>query len=100
MKGHARRRSRPKPFNRRSTVPALADIQSFFRNAVVTGCVSRIMTLLPGGHDPEKGLGIHRRNYEISLVTALLTKFPATVWLAGTSFVTDAAIGFIRSPPP
>jgi hypothetical protein len=81
-------------------VPTLADIQSFLRDAVVTGDVGRIMALLPGGHHPETGLGIHRRNYEISLVTALLTKFPATVWLAGTSFVTEAATDFIRSYPP
>ena len=81
-------------------MPALAEIQLFFRNAVVTGDVARIMTLLPGGHDPEKRLGIHRRNYEVSLVTALLTKFPATVWLAGTSFVTEAATDFIRNHPP
>jgi hypothetical protein len=81
-------------------VPALADIQSFFRNAVVTGDVARIMALLPAGHHPEGGLGIHRRNYEISLVTALLTKFPATVWLAGMSFVTQAATDFIRNHPP
>jgi hypothetical protein len=81
-------------------VPALADIQLLFRNAVVIGDVAGIMALLPGGHHPEKGLGIHRRNYEISLVTALLTKFPATVWLAGTSFVTEAATDFIRNHPP
>jgi len=81
-------------------VPALADIQLFFRNAIVTGNVARLRALLTGGHDPEKGLGIHRRNYEISLVTALLTKFPATVWLAGTSFVTEAATDFIRNHPP
>jgi hypothetical protein len=81
-------------------VPTLADIQLFFRNAVVNGDVTRIMALLPGGYHPEKGLGIHRRNYEISLVTGLLTKFPATVWLAGTSFVTEAATDFIRNHPP
>jgi hypothetical protein len=78
----------------------LADIQLFFRNAVVSGEVARVMALLPGGHRSEKGLGIHRRNYEMSLVTALLTKFPATVWLAGTAFVTEAATDFIRNHPP
>jgi Putative DNA-binding domain len=81
-------------------VPALADIQLFFRNAVVTGDVARIRALLSDATDPENGLGIHRRNYEVSLVTALLTKFPATVWLAGTSFVTEAARDFIRHHPP
>ena len=81
-------------------MPALAEIQLFFRNAVVTGDVARIRAFLSGGHHPEKGIGIHRRNYEISLVTALLTKFPATVWLAGTSFVTEAATDFIRNHPP
>jgi hypothetical protein len=55
-------------------VPALADIQLFFRNAVVTGDVAGIRPLLSDGADPENGLGIHRRNYEVSLMTALLTK--------------------------
>jgi len=81
-------------------VLALADIQLFFRNAVVTGDVAHIRALLSDATDPENGLGIHRRNYEVSLVTALLTKFPATVWLAGTSFVTEAARDFIRHHPP
>jgi hypothetical protein len=81
-------------------VPALADIQILVRNAVVTGDVARLTGLLTRGHDPEKGIDIHRRNYEISLVTALLTKFPATVWLAGSSFFTEAATDYIRIHPP
>jgi hypothetical protein len=78
----------------------LAEIQLLFRNAIVADDAIRILPFLAGGRDPEKGLGIHRRNYETSLVTALLTKFPATVWLAGTSFVTEAASCFVRERPP
>jgi hypothetical protein len=78
----------------------LAEIQLLFRNAIVADDTVRILPFLAGGHDPQKGLGIHRRNYETSLVTALLTKFPATVWLAGTSFVTEAARHFVRECPP
>ena len=81
-------------------MPALADIQLFLRNAVVTGEATSMTALLFDRADAENGLGIHRRNYEVSLVTALLAKFPATVWLAGTSFVSEAAREFIRHHPP
>jgi hypothetical protein len=36
----------------------------------------------------------------LSLVTALLDRFPATVWLVGTPLVTDAARAFIQAHPP
>jgi len=78
----------------------LAEIQLLFRDAIVADDSMRILPFLAGGPDPEIGLGIHRRNYESSLVTALLTKFPATVWLAGTRFVTEAARCFVRERPP
>jgi hypothetical protein len=81
-------------------VPALADIQLRIRNAVVKGDAADIVPLLVGGQDPAKRLAVHRRNYETSLVTALLTKFPATVWLVGTRFVTEAATSFVRQQPP
>ena len=78
----------------------LADIQLRIRNAVVKGEAADITPLLLGGQYPAKRFAIHQRNYETSLVTALLTKFPATVWLVGTPFVTEAATRFVREQPP
>ena len=66
-------------------MPTLAETQLFFRDAVVKADTTRLAALLAGGPDSEKGLGIHQRNFEASLVTALLTKFPATAWLTGSS---------------
>lgn len=43
---------------------------------------------------------VHRRNYETTLVTALLGKFPAVVWLVGSRFVNHAARDFVRRCPP
>ena len=79
---------------------SLTDTQSFLRRVVVTGDASGGVPLLVGGRDPEKRLAIHRRHYETSLVKALLDKFPATVWLAGSPFVTEAARHFVHEHPP
>jgi Putative DNA-binding domain len=79
---------------------SLADTQSRLRRAVVSGDATGIVSLLCGGHDAAKRLAIHRRHYETSLVTALLEKFPATVWLAGPPFVTEAARRFVYEHPP
>jgi hypothetical protein len=81
-------------------MPKLTEIQSHFRNAVVYGDVQQITPLLYGGCYPERRLAVHQRNYETSLIDALLVKFPATGWLAGTPFLTDAASRFIRRHPP
>ena len=78
----------------------LADIQSHFRNALIDYDVGRIAPVLVGGREPEKRLAIHQRNYETSLVDALLSKFPATGWLAGTSFLTEVARRFVHDHPP
>src|SRR5947209_899665 len=84
----------------RRAVPTLAETQKFFRNAVVGDDMAGIRSLIVGGRDASKRLEVHRRNYETSLVTALLGKFPATVWLAGTPFVTEAARHFVCEHPP
>lgn len=81
-------------------MPQLADIQLHLRHAIVNGKVAGVAPFLLGGRNPEKRLVVHQRNYETSLVTALLGKFPATVWLAGTPFVTEAARHFVRDHPP
>lgn len=78
----------------------LAEIQFRLRQAVVTGDTTGVVPVLVGGRDALKRLDIHRRHYETSLVTALLGKFPATVWLVGSLFVTEAARHFIREHPP
>jgi hypothetical protein len=80
----------------------LADLQQRVRDAVVNGGDGSFLdpALLVGGTRPEVRLAIHYRHYETSLVTALLGKFPATVWLVGVSFVTEAARHFVREHPP
>jgi hypothetical protein len=77
----------------------LADIQLRFRDAVVEGDDSGIVPLLAGSSRAER-LQVHRRHYETSLVNALIGKFPGTVWLTGTPFVTEAARHFVRKFPP
>jgi hypothetical protein len=81
-------------------VPQLADLQFEIRQAVIAGDETRIAGLLAGGQHPGKRLQIHRRHYETSLITALLGRFPATVWLVGSPFVTEAARNFVRQYPP
>lgn len=79
---------------------ALADIQSQIRQALLTGEAPTLGPLLVGGRDARKRLAIHQRHYAASLITALLDRFPATVWLVGSPFVTEAARQFVRHHPP
>jgi hypothetical protein len=81
-------------------MPALADIQSAVRDALVRGDRSALAPLLSGGAHPEHRLAIHQRHYVASLTRAILDRFPATVWLVGSELVTDAATSFIREQPP
>ena len=81
-------------------MPPLAEIQSRLRESVVAGDDAVVLPLLVGGQEPEKRLRIHRRHYEASLVTALLGKFPGTVWLVGSPFTIEAAREFVRRYPP
>jgi hypothetical protein len=81
----------------------LSDLQARVRNAVVADPADEafdLATLLTGGHDPLRRLAIHRRQYEASLVTALMEKFPAVAWLVGTSFMNEAARAFVHRHPP
>jgi len=77
----------------------LAEIQLQFRDAVVHAG-AEVGPLLIGGSDPVKRLMIHQRNFETSLVDALLGKFPATAWLVGTSFLLQAGTRFVHECPP
>lgn len=79
-------------------MPALAETQARIRQAVVTGEMTGARALLDVR--VEKRIAIHRRNYQSSLVDALLGKFPAVAWLAGIGFVREAAERFIEQHPP
>jgi putative DNA-binding protein len=81
-------------------MPALADIQSAVRDALVRGDRRALAPMLSGGAHPEHRLAVHQRHYAASLTRALLDRFPATVWLVGSALVTDAATSFIREQPP
>jgi hypothetical protein len=78
----------------------LADLQGRVRQAVVRGDASAIAPLLIGGRDPRRRLAVHSRHYHASLATALLDRFPAASWLAGSALVTAAARAFVAAHPP
>jgi len=78
----------------------LTDIQQHMREAVVTGRAEQIMPFLSAATDVRNRLAIHQRNYESSLVNALLGKFPGTAWLVGTPFLREMARRFVRESPP
>jgi hypothetical protein len=81
-------------------VPGLAEIQLRVRDAVVAGQTSALEPLLAADDRSRTRFDIHRRNYEASLISALLEKFPASAWLAGTSFLTQAAMRYVHQHPP
>jgi Putative DNA-binding domain len=81
-------------------VPSLADLQANVRRALTSGDVTSLASVLVGGGSPLHRLAIHRRHYQASLVTALLEKFPATVWLIGSDAVAQVAHAFVRAHPP
>jgi hypothetical protein len=78
----------------------LAEIQFQMRQALVQGEVEPLASLITGDADGIKRLTVHRRNYETSLTTALVGKFPATCWLVGTAFVAEVARHFVQVQPP
>ncbi|MBI4443564.1 MAG: putative DNA-binding domain-containing protein [Acidobacteria bacterium] len=81
-------------------MPALVNIQQAMRQAIVAGATFPLDALFTGGKEPAKRLAIHRRQYEASLVKAMLEKFPATTWLVGSTWLTEAARQYIREYPP
>lgn len=78
----------------------LTELQAGIRKAVVLGEDSAATPWLAGGQAARKRLAIHHRHYRASLVSALLDRFPATVWLVGTTFLVEAARRFVESRPP
>jgi len=79
-------------------VPALSDVQALIRRSVVTGDLTGVTDSLDVR--TEKRIAVHRRNYQSSLVDALVCKFPAVAWFTGTGFVAAAAGNFIEECPP
>jgi hypothetical protein len=81
-------------------VLALADVQRRIRDALVLGRDPALGAILVGGLDPARRLAIHQRHYRTTLVSSLLTRFPATAWLVGSEFVAAAAEAFVATHPP
>lgn len=81
-------------------MPALVELQQDIRNVVLGGSADPVVPLLVGGAQPARRLAIHQRHYQASLVEALLTKFPACVWLLGAPLVAEAGRAFVRCHPP
>jgi hypothetical protein len=78
----------------------LADVQARLTSALVTGTTGPCADLLTGSDRPMRRFEIHARHVHGSLTRAIVERFPATVWLAGSPLVTDAAAAFVRSHPP
>jgi hypothetical protein len=78
----------------------LADLQADVATAVVEDTIPASAPLLTGGDVPTHRFAIHRRHYAASLARSLVERFAATVWLAGSDFVTEAARRFVREHPP
>jgi hypothetical protein len=78
----------------------LADVQARVVSAIRSGLSDPCASLLMGGADPAARLAVHTRHHQASLTRAIVERFPATVWLAGSALVTDAAAAFVRSQPP
>jgi hypothetical protein len=81
-------------------VLALHNLQKAVRDALILDDISGLDSVLVGGRDARTRLAIHQRHYRASLITALLDRFPAAVWLLGSTFVTEAARRFVRVHPP
>ena len=77
---------------------SLAEMQSAMRDALVMGESERATPFI----DPRwsSRLAIHQRNYEASLVAAIVARFPATEWLIGVEALQAAACAFVHGHPP
>jgi hypothetical protein len=81
-------------------MPSLAEFQARARGAIVDGDMQPLAPVLLGARDPQRRFAIHRRHYQASLTRALVEKFPAVNWLAGSPLLTEAARAYIRRHPP
>jgi hypothetical protein len=78
----------------------LADLQDDIGTAVVDGAIPGCAGLLVGGDDPTRRFEIHSRHYATSVARSLVERFAATVWVAGSELVAQAAMEFAREHPP
>jgi hypothetical protein len=78
----------------------VADVQAEIATALVEQAIPRCAGLLTGGDNPTRRFAVHSRHYAASLARSLVERFAATVWLAGSELVTEAAMGFVREHPP
>jgi hypothetical protein len=69
-------------------------------SSLVAGATDACADLLTGSDHPMQRFAIHARHVHASLSRAIVERFPATVWLAGSPLVNDAASVFVRSHPP
>lgn len=81
-------------------MPALAETQDWLRAAIGGSAAAAPPPGLYGGRAPQARLAIYRRNHAVSLLRALLAKFPATHWLLGDALFREAAGDFVRAHPP
>jgi hypothetical protein len=79
---------------------SLADTQAWLRCEISGGRPARLAPSLFGGRAPSSRLAIYRRNYEVSLLRALMAKFPATHWLLGDGIFAPVARDFAFAHPP
>jgi putative DNA-binding protein len=78
----------------------LADLQTDIACAMIEHAIPVSAGLFTGGDNPMRRFAIHSRHYAASLARSLVERFAATVWLTGSGFVREAAIGFVREHPP
>jgi hypothetical protein len=86
----------------RQRCPAmLGDVQALISTAMVSReAEAELAPLLVGGRDARLRFAIHQRHYQASLVRSVMETFPATAWLAGSTFVNVAAAAFVCAHPP
>jgi hypothetical protein len=69
-------------------------------SALVTGATNPCADMLAGAGRPSQRFAVHARHVHASLTRAIVERFPATVWLAGSALVSEAAAAFARRHPP
>lgn len=78
----------------------LAELQARVASSLVAGVTGPCGELLALGDSDVGRLAIHARHVHGSLARAIVDRFPATRWLAGSTLVNEAAAAFVRSDPP
>lgn len=82
-------------------MPALADIQSCFRDAILSGSARGIEgSIVPSELGAEPRLGIYRNNVFSSLIEALGALYPVVKRLVGEEFFSATAREYCQNVPP